>query len=451
MSKFKILVLLAILFAVGLAILFTPAAANGKDGDMPVVLALKERAAVMNRWLKIRMEKVLPQIMRRENIDMWVVICQEHNEEPVYSTLVPKPNMFAWRLSMLIFNDLGETGVERISINPFGSGKFRSEMNDFYTLAQVPDIADPWEKLAGIIRDRNPQRIGINESDTFAFADGLTASLKRKLVQALGPELSSRLVSAERLAVGWLEKRIPEEIETYSQINAITHAIIAEFFSRKVITPGVTTLDDLTWWTREKFAELKLGTWFQPIFYVLRPQNSVLKDSQVIHFGDLLRCDVGVTYLGLNSDIQESAYVLRPNEEDVPQGLKEAFKKGNRLQDILTSEFIEKRTGNEVLAAAVQKAKAEGLKPLIYSHPLGYHGHAAGPRIGFSDMQGGVPGIGDYPLFYDTVYAIELNVRATIPEWGKQEVTIALEEDAVFTSHGIYYLDGRQTKFHLIK
>ena len=451
MINLKRFVLTAIFFAVALTILLTPAAANNNGNNMPAVLCLKERAAVMNQWLKIRMETVLPQIMHRENIDMWVVICQEHNEEPVYSTLVPKPNMFAWRLSMLVFFDRGEAGIERISVNPFGSGKFRSEMNDFYTLAQVPEVNDPWEKLVWVIKDRNPQRIGINESDTFAFADGLTASLKHKLTQALGPELSSRLVSAERLAVGWLEKRIPEEIETYSQINAITHAIIAEVFSRQVITPGVTTLDDLTWWTREKIAELKLGTWFQPIYYVIRPQNSAFKDSQVIHFGDLLRCDVGVTYLGLNSDIQESAYVLRPDEEDVPQGLKEAFKKGNRLQDILTSEFIEKRTGNEILATAVQKANAEGLNALIYSHPLGYHGHAAGPRIGFSDMQGGVPGLGDYPLYYDTVYAIELNVRVTIPEWGNQEVTIALEEDAVFTSQGIYYLDGRQTKFHLIK
>ena len=263
--------------------------------------------------------------------------------------------------------------------------------------------------------------------------------------------MAKRLVSAERLAVGWLERRIPDEIEVYPQIVGIAHAIIAEAFSRMVITPGLTTTDDVVWWMRERIAGLKLGTWFQPSVSIQRPKSSPLKDPEVIHRGDMLHCDMGITYLGLNTDTQELAYVLRDGEDDVPPGLKAGLAQGNRLQDILLGEFRESRSGNEILAAALKKAKEEGLRPSVYTHPLGFHGHAAGPTIGLWDMQGGVPGAGDYPLFADTVYSIELNVTAAVPEWDHQDVQFALEEDAVFTGAGTRFLDGRQTRLLIIK
>jgi Xaa-Pro aminopeptidase len=430
-----------------IGMLLRPPPARG--AEPPSVLSLAERAALYNRWLKVRFETVLPEVMRRENIDMWVIICREHNEEPVYMTLVPQPSMFAWRLTMLVFHDRGRGGLERLIVNRYGSGDLHREFADYYEAAWEPEDLDPWQRLAQIIAARNPRKIAINESETFPMADGLSAFNKAMLVRALGPEYSKRLVSAERLAVGWLERRTPAELEFYPEIVALNHRIIAEAFSRTAITPGVTTIDDLAWWVRERIAELKLATWFQPMFYILRRQGDVA--SRVIQRGDLLRCDIGVTYLGLNSDIQQSAYVLRENESDAPQGLKDALAKGNRLQDILIGEFKEGRTGNEVLASALASAKAEGLIPRIYSHALNYHGHAAGPRIGLPDMQEGVPGMGDYPLYRDTCYAIELGVRAVVPEWGNQEIQMALEEDAAFTARGTYFLDGRQTELILIK
>ena len=232
---------------------------------------------------------------------------------------------------------------------------------------------------------------------------------------------------------------------------AIAHKIIADAFSRNVIMPGVTTTDDVVWWMRERIAELKLGTWFQPSISIQRPKTDETKGSRVIHRGDLLHCDMGITYLGLNTDTQEHAYVLRQGEGDAPKGLRDALAQGNRLQDIFLAEFKELKTGNEILAAALKKAKDEGLKPSIYTHPLGFHGHAAGPTIGLWDKQSGVPGEGDYPLFYDTCFSIELNVKASVPEWDNQDVQIALEEDAAFTRAGIFFIDGRQTKFFLIK
>jgi len=448
---------LAFVLVVTCAMLWPPAARpsagalSGQDaGRAEGVLSLRDRDLLFNRWLKDRFEHVLPEIMRRERIDMWIVICREHNEDPVYTTLVPHPSMFAWRLTMFVYFDKGAAGVERLTMNRYGGGDLHKDFPDYYQAAWEPETIDPWQRLAQIVKARNPKRIAINESETWAFADGLSSANKALLVRALGPEYARRLVSAERLVVGWLERRSQAEIEFYPRIVAINHQVVAEAFSSRVITPGVTTIDDLEWWVRERLAQLTLDTWFPPMFYIVR-RASTGPASRVIQRGDLLRCDVGVTYVGLNSDIQEVAYVLRDGETDAPRGLRDALAKGNRLQDLLVAEMKAGRTGNEILASALRKAIAEGLAPTIYSHPIGYHGHAAGARIGLPDMQRGVPGVGDYPLFADTCWAIELGVRVAIPEWDNQDVQMALEQDAVFTASGTSFLDGRQTAIRLVR
>lgn len=416
----------------------------------PAILNLAERDALHNRWLEARFERLLPALMRREHIDMWIVICREHNEDPVYATLVPQPSMFAWRLTMFVYTDRGAAGIERLVVNRYGGGDLHKDFPRYYTAAWEPESLDPWDRLAAIVKARNPTRIGINESPTFAFADGLTASLKARLVRALGPELSTRLVSAERLAVGWLELRTPEEMTFYDQIVAITHAIAAEALSARRITPGVTTIDDLEAWTRERYRELGVGTWFPPMYYIVRP-DAAGPATRVIQKGDVVRCDIGITYVGLTSDLQQVAYVLKDGETDAPAGLQAALAKGNRLQDIVVAGFKPGIAGNDALRSMLATAKADGLVPKIYSHPLGAHGHAAGSRLGLPDMQDGVPGMGDYPLSENTVWAVELGVRVPVPEWGGQEIQLALEEDVAFTSAGGRFLDGRQTRFHLVR
>ena len=412
---------------------------------------LRDRALLYNGWLKDRFERVLPAVMRREKTDMWIVVCREHAEDPVYPTLMPYPNMFAWRLSMLVFFDRGgAAGVERISVNPFGSGAFNKEIGDTYAPGWTDQTEDPWARLARIVRERDPKRIAVNESKTFAFGDGLSATLKAELVAALGPEYAGRLVSAERLAVGWLEKRTAAELEFYARLAAVNRGVAAEALSAQVIKPGVTTLDDLSWWTRERFAALGVEAWFQPTFYILRRTDASPEEAvrNVIMPGDVVRCDIGFRCLGMTTDMQEVAYVLREGETEAPKGMREAMKLGNRLQDILIAEFKEGRTGNECLAAALAKARAEGLKPRIYSHPLNYYGHGAGTRIGPGES---VPGAGDYPLYADTCWAVELGVDAVVPEWGDQAIFLALEQSAVFTAKGVVFPAGRQTEFHLIK
>jgi len=412
----------------------------------PAVLPLRERTAAVNRLLEERLNDVLSHVMRRENIDMWLVICREYNEDPVYLTLVPEPAFAARRLSILLFFDRGEAGVERLVLNRFGIGKY-------YQGAWNPDEEEQWACLARLVAERDPQRIGINESAEWAFGDGLSAALKTKMVETLGATYAERLVSAENLAVGWLEARTDAELEIHHHIVAMARAIIAEAFSNRVITPGVTTTADVRWWMRERMRELGVAPWFHPTIDLQRAGagDDEFGMDGVIHRGDMLHCDLGFTYLRLSTDTQELAYVLREGETEAPAGLRAGLALGNRLQDILTAEMRPGRSGNEVLLAARKKAAAEGITGSIYSHPLGYHGHGAGPLIGLWDRQEGVPVRGDYSLYADTCYSIELNVKLAVPEWDGQVVQFGLEQDAVLRTSGVVYLDDRQTTLHLVR
>jgi Xaa-Pro aminopeptidase len=416
--------------------------------DIDNILPEKARAEVKNEILEWRLEHIIPELMRREGIDMWLIICREYNEDPVYLSMVPEPTMAARRTSILIFHDKGEKeGVERLTGSFYGMGKW-------YKSIFTDQSKEQMEVLADYIKKTKPKKIGINESETWAFGDGLSASFKTSLVEALGPEYSSRLVSAENLCVGWLETRSPREMSLYRHICGIAHDIIAEFFSNKVIVPDATTTEDVVWWIRQRITDLGLETWFHPSVSIQRsPKDAhIYKDNpQVIRRGDLLHCDIGIVYLGLCTDTQQNAYVCRIGENDAPEGLKEALRRGNRLQDIVMGEHRVGRTGNEVLRSSLEKAKAEGLTPSVYCHPLGVHGHAAGFVVGLWNRQDGVPLRGDYPLYFNTCYAIEMNNLYKVPEWDNQEIRMGLEEGGVFTEEGCKFIDGRQTKLFLIK
>lgn len=417
------------------------------DVVRPEILPLRARAELRNAWLRERLDRILPELMAREGFDMWLVIAREYNEDPVIMTLLPEPSMAARRRTILVFTRQSDGSVERLSIDRYGFG-------EFYAKAWEPETGEEqFACLARIVRERDPKRIGINVSPTFAFGDGLTHQEHQRLVEAFGSDLAGRFEGAERLCVGWLERRIPAELAAYPGFVEIGHRLIAEAFSRNVITPGETTTEDVVWWFRQTMLDLGVQAWFQPSVSIQAPGHPFdIREGRriLIQPGDLLHCDVGFYYLGLATDQQQHAYVLRPGESDAPNGLKEALAAGNQLQDILMQAIIPGRTGNQVLREALGHARAEGLEPSIYTHPLGYHGHAAGPTIGLWDRQEGVPGAGDYPVFDETCYSIELNVKHIVPEWGNQKVQIALEEDAVLNGGKMHWLSGRQTKFHLI-
>jgi hypothetical protein len=411
------------------------------------LLPLRAQADLRNAWLRERLDTLLPELMARENFDAWIVAAREYNEDPVIMTLLPEPSMSARRRAILLFCRRDDGSVERLTLDRYGYA-------DFYARGWDPDAGeDQYACLARLLRERNSQRIGINVSQDFAFADGLTHTEHQLLAAAIGGELMARTASAERLAVGWLERRLEAEIEHYPAMVALGHAIIAEAFSTRTITPGATSTDDVVWWMRQTMHDLGLRAWFQPTIEIQAAgqRYDQKEDARtLIQPGDLLHCDMGFYYLGLATDQQQNAYVLRPGEHDAPAGLKAVLAAGNRLQDIHLAALQAGRTGNQVLSAALAQAADEDINAAIYSHPLGYHGHAAGPTIGLWDQQGGVPGRGDYLVFDRTCYSIELNARAAVPEWDGQEVRMALEEDALLWDGAPRWLDGRQTALHLV-
>ena len=422
------------------------------NGFSQQILSLREQATLTNEILADRFSNLLPSLMERENIDMWVIISREYNEDPILKTMLPAEWLSARRRTILVFyHDSTKKINEQLAIARYNVG---NQIKASWDMKKFPD---QWDALIDLINARDPHKIALNYSNDFAHADGLTSTEQKIFYNKLPQKLQSRIVSAEKLGIGWLETRTEREMQLYPQLIQITHQIIAEGFSEKTIMPGVTSTDDLVWWYRQKIRNLGLDTWFHPSVEIQRNDTNTFdhlkaftNDSkEIIQPGDLLHVDIGITYLRLNTDVQEHAYVLMPGETAAPVALQKAFANGNRLQDILTSKFALNKTGNEILSAALLQAKQEGILASIYTHPIGYHGHAAGPTIGMWDQQNGVPGSGDFPMHYNTAYSIELNAATEIPEW-KKSIRMMLEEDGFYSEKGFRFIGGRQKELLLI-
>jgi len=414
------------------------------------VLSLKERALKIDEIQKDRFDNLLPKLMEDTEIDLWVLITREYNEDPVIKTLLPPTWLNARRQTILVFSKNKDSeGITSAAITRYPFGKL---IPSIWNKEKQPN---QWQALADYIVSKNPKNIGINTSKSFALADGLVKTDYDALMQVLPEAYKSKVVSAEQLAIGWIETRTAKEMVLYEDLVAITHQIIAEAFSSKVITAGKTTTDDVVWWLREKVLSLGLDTWFHPTVDVQRANESDLYafDSKskfdIIQPGDLVHCDFGISYLSLNTDCQELAYVLKPGEKQAPDFLVDALAQGNRVQDIFTNNFKAGVSGNVILKKSLEAGRAEGLRPQIYTHPLGTFGHSAGTTLGMWDSQNGVAVNGDYPLHLNTAYAIELNTSVYIDEW-KKDIRIMLEEAGFFGSDGFRYINKRQEKLLLI-
>lgn len=408
------------------------------------VLTHREQAPLVKGWIEKRFDSVLPQLMTRTGIDMWIVVSREYNDDPVFRSMAPLTTFSSRRRTILVFwNPGGGKPLERLSIGRF-------DYDGLFKVVQTHNDAQ-YEGLRKVVEERDPRVIGINESDAWNHADGLTANEKRRLIDALGPKYAARTKSAEMLAVGWLEIKLPEELDAYRHVMKVAHLVIREAFSNTVITPGKTTTEDVVWWMRQRVVEMGLGKWFHPSVTIHR-QGGVKPGDTVIQPGDMLHTDFGLVYLGFSTDTQHNAYVLKPGETDAPQGLKDGLKAANTLQDLTMKYARVGETGNSALRDAREAAMKAGIAPSIYCHPVGYHGHGAGPPIGMTDYQEGVPVRGDYPFFPYTWHSIELNATHKVPEWDGQAVRFALEEDAAIMPDGKWdWIDGRQTEFYLIK
>ena len=451
---------------VGLALvlLTTAGPAAGQVPERPFG-TLREQADLQQQWLAKRLDTYLPGLMRKYGVDMWVIPMREYNEDPTFSSLVAPTTFAARRRTIYVFFDRGAgKGVERIALGGSSQGGLYEAVRATKAVttgigSQANQNAElwgdqQWQVLKEVVEARNPSKIAINSSRVFAFSDGLTAGERDGMFEALGEPWTSRMVSTDGLSLELIALRLPEEQAFYRKLQDLVWHLVDEMFSNRVVTPGVTRTSDLVWWWRQRVNDLGLGTWFQPSIEVQRQGATAeqLGDDPVIQRGDVLWCDVGITALRLNTDTQHNAYVLRVGETEPPAGLRQALKNANRLQDIVFEEVRPGRTGNEILRASLAKLRASGLEGTLYSHPIGMHGHGAGPLIGLWDYQDGVPGRGDFPVSPNMWFSSELQVTSAVPEWAGQQVRIAQEEDFFVGPDGLpRWFKGRQDQFHVIR
>jgi len=416
---------------------------------------LREQAVIRQEWLRERLETNLPKVMRTHGVDMWVIPMREYNEDPVFRALVSPTTLAARRRTIYVFFDQGpEQGVERLALGGSSQGGLYEAIRDTEAApdGRPRELWGPaqWDLLARVIRERNPRRIAVNIAHEHNFADGLSAGEWRQMRDALGEDLTSLVVHEPRLAIDYLALRVPSMTQVYRRMQLVVHDIITAAFSTQIITPGTTTTDDVVWWMRQRVNDLGLGSWFQPSINIQRSGGQ--PESNVIQRGDVLHCDFGIVALGLATDTQHMAYVLREGETNAPKGLQRALANSNKLQDILLEEMRVGRTGNEVLTAVLARMRSAGLNGTMYTHPIGDHGHGAGPLIGLWDRQDGVPGRGDVPVLANMWFSAELQVTTPIPEWGEQPVRMMQEEEAEVTPDGaVRWVLRRQTELHLIR
>ena len=456
----KVLDVLPVLALAGVVgVLSVPAAAQAPERTLDVARGrpfgtLREQAEMQQRWLKQRLDTILPALLRKHGIDMWVVPMREYNEDPVFSAITAPETFAARRRTIYVFFDACAAGgtppsvscVQRIALGGTSQGGVFEARRS--TQAAAGNVGrgqqaelwgdEQWQVLKTVIEERNPRTIGINRSTVFAFADGLSSGELKGMSAGLGDTWTSRFKDAELLPVELIAARLPDEEMFFRRMQELVWSMTQTMFSSGTITPGKTRTSDLVWWWRQRVNDQGLGTWFQPSVSVQRKgkTEAEIGPDPIIERGDVLHCDVGITVARLNTDTQHNAYVLLPGETDAPEGLRRALANANALQDIVMEELKPERSGNQILEASLARMRAKGINGTVYSHPIGLHGHGAGPLIGLWDYQTGVPGRGDAPVIPGMWYSIELQATTPVPEWGNQPVRMAQEEDAIVGADG---------------
>ena len=457
------------LLTLGVAVAAFPGLVEAQPAARPFG-TLREQAAMQQEWLKKRLDTFLPALMRKHGIDMWVIPMREYMEDAVFKSLVAPDTFAARRRTIYVFFDRCAAKaapptadcVERVALGGSSQGgvfearrSMKKAAGDVGRGQQAELWGDEqWEALKAVIEEREPRIIGINRSTIFAFSDGLTSGELQGMSAALGEKWVSKFKNAEALPLELIAVRLPEEEAFFEKMNALVWSLTQEMFSAKTITPGKTRTSDLVWWWRQRVNDLGLDTWFQPSVSVQRMGQTAeqIGADPVIQRGDVLHCDVGITVARLNTDTQHNAYVLREGETDAPAGLQRALANANAMQDIVTDELRPGRTGNEILAASLKRIAGRGVTGTVYSHPVGLHGHGAGPLIGLWDYQDGVPGRGDAKVITSMWYSIELQATTPVPEWKDQAVRMAQEEDVIISADGkVRWAHRRQDRLFLIK
>ncbi len=416
---------------------------------MPKLLSQREQLQVRSGWLKKRLDTMLLPMMKRRNIDMWIVVNEEFHSDPVTPYIVP-PVPVVGRRDFFIFINNGDR-LDRVAVIRYPE----EQLAKFYTMMNPPgsQIAATLKK---IVDERKPGSIALDFGGTRGAVNGLTHDGYKYLADTLGKDNEKKFISASGLITEYLDTRLPDELEHYRTAVLATDVITRRAFSNEIITPGRTTVGDVRWWMMQQINDLGLDTWFQADLRVQRQAKAnagtqfflnVASEDVVIERGDLIHVDFGLNYMGLSTDWQKHGYILNKGEKDAPAGLKAALKNTNRLQDILFSVARAGMSGGEVFDKAIAECKKQGISAMIYSHAIGAQGHGLGAGIDFRKMLG----MDEEKLRLGSYISIELNTSTKVPEWKDQMVTIMEEDDAFLTENGYQFFRPRQTELYLIK
>ncbi len=405
---------------------------------------LREQHKIFDEILKDRLENLMPKLLLETGIDMWIILCREYNEDPVFKSITPALVSSASRLSGFAFT-LIDGKYEALSLS-----RPNPTLMEYYKQEYKHGEETQFEAIERMIAERKPRKIALNVNSHSAEADGLSGYLYGEVLKYIK---DTEVLTNHNLAVRWLETRTDKEIALYPEVYKVAMDILDRAYSLETITPGVTTTTDVEYFIMQSISDLGLEFWFNPSVDFQRAGLSDLRASGVIEEGDLLHTDMGLIYLaGLNTDTQRLGYVAKKKEgeQSIPKGILDGFAVGNRFQDIVGINMESGKTGNEILADSLKQAKEEGITATLYTHPIGLFGHAPGPTIGLWDNQNFVSGSGEYKLFDNTAYALELNIVTENPDWDNQKMCFMLEETILYRNGDIEYQDDKRAQIKLI-
>jgi Xaa-Pro aminopeptidase len=400
-----------------------------------------------------KFDRILPEVMRENHIDMWIVAEREGHYDPMVDQLGPG---YANVIGYYIFTDRGTGRIERATINLVDSD------SDPDSDCKTYDIDATGTDLEKFVAERNPKRIGIDIATEIGTADGLSYSLHEELVRKLGPELAARLVSAEKLVSDFRSRHVEAELAAFATAGDYSRLIAERALSNEVITPGKTSLDDVAWWMRERLLDNHLESSFgTPSVYVVGPDRGhPVSNGHIIQPGELLAIDWGVKYQGMYTDMKRLAYVLKPGEAAPPPGVQHAFDRAMAVRDMIYRTVKPGITAGEALHTLNDKVRAmpgyfvdakwptytpqgrAGLSTdpsvtdiFIGSHSTGDFGHGSGPSMAdFNPLRM------TYLLRPTNLFSVEFFSFTVIPEWGSDKVTMPLEDDAVLTERGLEWV-----------
>ena len=426
---------------------------RAQDLQEPPLLPWSQQMAVRDAWLHQRHALILP-MMRVHGIDMWIVVNEEFHDDPLTEFVAPS-RPYAGNRDIFVFVDAGQAGLRKLAI----TGYAEESLKAFF---ESPDDPAPPEKaLADLWTRFTPAKIALSFGGRRGVQRSITRDTYEFLASHMGAEAASRFVPAADLIEEYLDTRIPDEFDTYTALVQLTDVLTRRAFSNEVIVPGRTTVGDVRRWLFDALGARGLRTWFQPDLRVQRKGTpgatsrgflAVSSESTVIERGDVLHVDFGITYMGLNSDWQKMAYVLREGETDVPAGLQVAMTHTNALQDAVIGAARPGRTGGEVYQLAMDAMTRRGIEAKIYSHPIGNQGHGLGASIDYRAAQREDIGATHASRLRKGSYmSIELNTATAVPEWDGQKVFVMMEDDAFLTDEGYRFFCPRQEAWYIIR